>query len=194
MRSLKNVLTLILLLALLTPTLAQQTAAKTINNNYLLLVEITSKTLILYQLDHEEKTEIKHFPIATPIYPKALPLPLIGIVKKIELNPWWYPTPLTRAAYLKKHGKELPMAIPPGNPRNAMGKAQLVITYANFYLPIRIHGNNDPDSIGKNATRGCIRMFNEDILALIEIIKSHRVQVIIQQNNATPTKRPHPSP
>lgn len=189
MRSLKNVLTLILLLALLTPTLAQQTAAKAINNDYLLLVEISSKTLILYQLDRGQRAEIKRFPIATPIYPKALPLPLIGIVKKIELNPAWYPTSLTRAAYLKKHGKELPTAIPANDPKNAMGKAQLVIAYENFDLPIRIHGNNDPDSIGKSATRGCIRMFNEDILALIEIIKNHHVQVIIQQQN-----RPRPSP
>ncbi|MDP2855858.1 MAG: L,D-transpeptidase [bacterium] len=181
MRSLKTTLTLTLLLVLLTPALAHQTDANTANNNdYLLLVEISSKTLILYQLDRGQKIEIKRFPVATPIYPKALPLPLIGIVKKIELNPWWYPTPATRAAYLKKHGKELPTAIPPGDSRNAVGKAQLVIAYENFDLPIRIHGNNDPDSIGKSATRGCIRMFNENVLALIEIIKNHRVQVIIQ--------------
>lgn len=181
MRSLKTTLILILLLALPMSALPNQTAANaTRDNDYLLLVEISSKTLILYQLDRGQRADIKRFPVATPIYPKALPPSLIGIVKKIELNPRWYPTPLTRAAYLKKHGEELPMAIPPGDPRNVLGKAQLVIAYENFYLPIRIHGNNDPDSIGKSATRGCIRMFNEDILVLIEIIKSHRVQVIIQ--------------
>lgn len=31
---------------------------------------------------------------------------------------------------------------------------------------IGIHGTNDPDSIGKKASRGCIRMRNEDLLAL----------------------------
>lgn len=180
MRSLKIALALILLLALITPISAHSTVGQVPNNDYLLLVEIDSKTLILYQLDREQRTEIKRFLVATPIYPKALNLPLIGIVTKIELSPAWYPTPATRSAYLKKHGKELPSAIPAGDPRNAMGKAQLIITYENCSLPIRIHGNNDPDSIGKSATRGCIRMFNKDILSLIEIIKGRRVQVIIQ--------------
>jgi lipoprotein-anchoring transpeptidase ErfK/SrfK len=180
MRSLKTVLALILLLALITPLSAQSTVVQNPNNDYLLLVQIDSKTLILYQLDHGQRIEIKRFLVATPAYPKALPLPLIGIVTKMELNPAWYPTPATRSAYLKKHGKELPAAISANDSRNAKGKAQLIIAYENFDLPIRIHGNNDPDSIGKNATRGCIRMFNEDILALIKIIKGSRVQVIIQ--------------
>ncbi|HRY76984.1 MAG TPA: L,D-transpeptidase [Candidatus Paceibacterota bacterium] len=178
MRSLKNISALVLLPTLLTSTLAKGAAA---DYDYLLLVEISSKTLILYQLDGDQK-EIKRFPVATPLSSKALPLPLIGTVTKIEINPAWYPTSATRSAYLKKYGKELPAVIRAGDPRNAMGKAQLVIAYTNksFHLPIRIHGNNDRASIGKKATRGCIRMLNEDILTLIEIIKNHRTQVIMR--------------
>ncbi len=182
MRSLKISLTLLMLL-LLAPI---KTLALITNENemdtptYLILVEINSKNLILYELIGKEKTEIKRFPVATPVYPKALPLPLTGTVIKTEINPVWYPTPATRAAYFKKHGKELPQSVSANDSRNAMGKAQLVIKYENTDLPIRIHGNNDPDSIGKSATRGCIRMFNKDILTLIEIIKNHNTQVIIQ--------------
>ena len=29
-----------------------------------------------------------------------------------------------------------------------------------------IHGTNDPSSIGKNQSHGCIRMFNDDVLEL----------------------------
>ncbi|MGN7760190.1 L,D-transpeptidase [Paenibacillus sp. 22594] len=29
-----------------------------------------------------------------------------------------------------------------------------------------IHGTNDPSSIGKKVSHGCIRMYNEDVLAL----------------------------
>ena len=28
----------------------------------------------------------------------------------------------------------------------------------------RIHGTNEPSSIGKKASSGCIRMFNEDVI------------------------------
>ncbi len=33
-----------------------------------------------------------------------------------------------------------------------------------------IHGTNDPSSIGKNASNGCVRMFNEDVEALFDIV------------------------
>lgn len=33
---------------------------------------------------------------------------------------------------------------------------------------IGIHGTSDPDSVGKRSSRGCIRMRNEDLLALAE--------------------------
>lgn len=33
-----------------------------------------------------------------------------------------------------------------------------------------IHGTNDPSSIGKEVSHGCIRMYNEDVLALASIV------------------------
>lgn len=33
-----------------------------------------------------------------------------------------------------------------------------------------IHGTNDPSSIGKEVSHGCIRMFNEDVTALAAIL------------------------
>ncbi len=33
-----------------------------------------------------------------------------------------------------------------------------------------IHGTNDPSSIGKNASNGCVRMFNEDVEALFDVV------------------------
>jgi lipoprotein-anchoring transpeptidase ErfK/SrfK len=35
---------------------------------------------------------------------------------------------------------------------------------------IGIHGTSDPDSVGRRSTRGCIRMRNEDLLALAEVV------------------------
>ncbi|MBW7458268.1 L,D-transpeptidase [Paenibacillus sepulcri] len=33
-----------------------------------------------------------------------------------------------------------------------------------------IHGNNDPSSIGREVSRGCIRMYNEDVVSLAQIV------------------------
>lgn len=33
-----------------------------------------------------------------------------------------------------------------------------------------IHGTNDPSSIGKMVSHGCIRMYNEDVLSLAAIV------------------------
>jgi lipoprotein-anchoring transpeptidase ErfK/SrfK len=33
-----------------------------------------------------------------------------------------------------------------------------------------IHGTNDPGSIGRQVSHGCIRMFNKDVLQLSELV------------------------
>jgi len=33
-----------------------------------------------------------------------------------------------------------------------------------------IHGTNDPASIGREVSRGCIRMYNDDVLKLSELV------------------------
>jgi lipoprotein-anchoring transpeptidase ErfK/SrfK len=33
-----------------------------------------------------------------------------------------------------------------------------------------IHGTNDPSSIGRMVSRGCIRMYNDDVLALTKLV------------------------
>ena len=35
---------------------------------------------------------------------------------------------------------------------------------------IGIHGTNEPDSVGKRSSRGCIRMRNEDLTELAELV------------------------
>ncbi|MEI7024487.1 L,D-transpeptidase [Paenibacillus sp. y28] len=36
-----------------------------------------------------------------------------------------------------------------------------------------IHGTNDPSSIGKRSSHGCIRMYNEDVLQLAALVPLH---------------------
>jgi lipoprotein-anchoring transpeptidase ErfK/SrfK len=58
----------------------------------------------------------------------------------------------------------------PGGPENPLG-ARALYLYANGIDTLyRIHGTNDPSSIGKAMSSGCIRMLNEDIAELFPLV------------------------
>ncbi len=61
---------------------------------------------------------------------------------------------------------ELP-AFMAGGPKNPLG-ARAIYLGSSIY---RIHGTNEPSSIGKAASSGCIRMLNEDVSELYNIVK-----------------------
>jgi lipoprotein-anchoring transpeptidase ErfK/SrfK len=57
----------------------------------------------------------------------------------------------------------------PGGPDNPLG-ARALYLYANGKDTLfRIHGTNEPRSIGKAASSGCIRMLNADIVDLYDL-------------------------
>jgi lipoprotein-anchoring transpeptidase ErfK/SrfK len=61
---------------------------------------------------------------------------------------------------------ELP-AYMAGGPKNPLG-ARAIYLGSTIY---RIHGTNEPKSIGKAASSGCIRMLNEDVSELYQFVK-----------------------
>lgn len=52
------------------------------------------------------------------------------------------------------------------NPGGPFGVMWLSLSKAGY----GIHGTNDPSSIGKSVSKGCIRMFNKDVLELAGLI------------------------
>jgi lipoprotein-anchoring transpeptidase ErfK/SrfK len=54
-----------------------------------------------------------------------------------------------------------------GGPKNPLG-ARAIYLGATIY---RIHGTNEPSSIGKDASSGCIRMLNDDVSELYNFVK-----------------------
>ncbi len=50
-----------------------------------------------------------------------------------------------------------------GGPDNPLGARAL---YLGNSLYRHIHGTNQPETIGKNVSSGCIRMMNEDVIDL----------------------------
>jgi len=75
-------------------------------------------------------------------------------------NPTWY------NPALDSWGAGLP-AVVPGGPGNPMGTRALYITAPGL---IRIHGTTSPDSIGRYASHGCIRMHNEQVEELYTLV------------------------
>jgi lipoprotein-anchoring transpeptidase ErfK/SrfK len=56
----------------------------------------------------------------------------------------------------------------PGGPDNPLGARALYLFSGGQDTLYRIHGTNDPSSIGKAMSSGCIRMLNEDIADLFD--------------------------
>ena len=77
-------------------------------------------------------------------------------VTSIEWNPWWIPPDSPWAAKEKK--------TPPG-PTNPMGRVKI-----NFQPLYYLHGSPSRQSIGSAASHGCIRMLNEDAIALARLV------------------------
>ena len=77
----------------------------------------------------------------------------------IDWNPKWVPPPSDWARKLKPRE--------PGDPRNPMRGVKIYFKAPYYY----IHGTNDPESIGRAASHGCIRMTEEDAVSLAERIE-----------------------
>lgn len=54
----------------------------------------------------------------------------------------------------------------PGGPDNPLGARALYLYQGDRDTLYRLHGNNDPSSIGKAVSSGCVRLLNQDIIDL----------------------------
>lgn len=74
--------------------------------------------------------------------------------------PTWTPT-----ANMRRRNPKLPVRVK-GGPENPLGARALYLFQNGVDTLYRIHGTNEPWSIGKAASSGCIRMLNEDVFEL----------------------------
>jgi lipoprotein-anchoring transpeptidase ErfK/SrfK len=63
-----------------------------------------------------------------------------------------------------------------GGPENPLG-ARAMYLGSSLY---RIHGSNEPDTIGHAVSSGCIRMLNEDVVDLYERVKVGTLVVVLR--------------
>jgi lipoprotein-anchoring transpeptidase ErfK/SrfK len=78
-------------------------------------------------------------------------------IARKTLQPAWGPP-----ADIALRNPNIPLIIPGGSPRNPMGAAAMGLSRGNY----AIHGTNDPGSVGRFVSHGCIRMYNADVLDL----------------------------
>lgn len=76
---------------------------------------------------------------------------------RVDLNPRWIPPDSEWAEDREPQ--------PPGDPDNPMGRARLV-----FQMPYTIHGTDNLDSLGKAVSHGSIRVANENVIPLAEML------------------------
>ena len=55
-----------------------------------------------------------------------------------------------------------------GGPGNPLGARALYLWQGNRDTLYRIHGTNEPETIGRSVSSGCIRMLNQDVIDLYQ--------------------------
>lgn len=95
-------------------------------------------------------------------YPIAIPREQdrwqgVTTVTDKRVNPSWRPTPT-----MLRENPRLPSWVPGGHPMNPLGVRALYLGSSTY----RIHGTDAPWTIGTEASKGCIRMYNRDVLDL----------------------------
>jgi lipoprotein-anchoring transpeptidase ErfK/SrfK len=97
------------------------------------------------------------YPIATPREQSRWQGAMSVTNKRV--NPSWTPTP-----EMRKENPRLPMWVPGGHPMNPLGNRALYLGSSAY----RIHGTDAPWTIGQPVSKGCIRMYNQDVAELYE--------------------------
>lgn len=86
-----------------------------------------------------------------------------GYIARRAKWPRWTPPPemIQRQPYLAKYADGMP-----GGADNPLGARALYVYQNGRDTLIRVHGTNEPKSIGWSASSGCFRMLNQDVIEL----------------------------
>ncbi len=102
------------------------------------------------------------------------PLGVLRIIQKI-VNPVWV-VPESVMKYREQHGDPVPRVMPSG-PDNPLGDFAMRLSKPTYL----IHGTNDPSSVGRRSSAGCIHLYPEDIKELFAMTPVDTRVLIINQ-------------
>jgi lipoprotein-anchoring transpeptidase ErfK/SrfK len=99
-----------------------------------------------------------------------------NVVRKAEWPDWYPPAAmLHRQPYLPR--------MTAGGPGNPLGARAMYIGGTDY----RIHGTNNPETIGKTVSSGCIRLTNEDVMDLYKRVQVGAKVVVLPQTTIART-------
>jgi len=127
-------------------TIMANSRLKVSTARYKILIDKSQNLLTIFSGDEDT---VKVYPVSTGKN-GSTPVGTFTIINRME-DPVWY--------------KEGAM-VPAESPENILGSRWLGLSEKGY----GIHGTIDPDSVGQQATQGCVRMFNADVEELYAII------------------------
>lgn len=96
-----------------------------------------------------------------------------AIIERRARWPTWTPT-----ANMRRRNPSLPVRVP-GGPQNPLGARALYLYRDGRDTLYRIHGTNEPWSIGTAASSGCIRMLNEHVFELFGTVRNGARVIVV---------------
>lgn len=128
-------------------------------------VVINLSELRLYYYPANNPGIVETYPVSVGRDGFATPVGITRTTIKVKDPAWAPPASMRREAAAR--GEPAPAIVPPG-PDNPLGRHAILLDMPSYL----IHGTNRPDGVGMRASRGCIRMYPEDIESLYERLPS----------------------
>ncbi|WP_291867383.1 L,D-transpeptidase [Bradyrhizobium sp.] len=105
------------------------------------------------------------------------------IRRKAQWPTWTPPSAMiARQPELKKYRAGMGAGI-----ENPLGARALYLFQNGKDTLFRIHGTNEPESIGKNVSSGCIRLLNQDVIDLFDRVPVGSKVVVLSEREARAT-------
>ncbi|MCA1773383.1 MAG: L,D-transpeptidase family protein [Halomonas sp.] len=128
-------------------------------------IVINLSELRLYYYPADKPGIVETYPVSVGREEFATPVGKTKTTVKVKDPAWSPPESMRREA--KERGDPAPSIVPPG-PDNPLGRHAILLGLPSYL----IHGTNRPDGVGMRVSRGCIRMYPEDIESLYERVPS----------------------
>ncbi|WP_425431965.1 L,D-transpeptidase family protein [Halomonas korlensis] len=135
-----------------------------------IVVNLSELRLYYYSADNIVET----YPISVGRDGFGTPVGETRTTVKVK-DPHWSP-PRSMREEAAARGEPPPTVVPPG-PENPLGRHAILLGLPSYL----IHGTNRPEGVGMRVSRGCIRMYPEDIKSLFERVPSGTPVNIIDQ-------------
>ena len=128
-------------------------------------VVVNLSELRLYYYPADKPGIVETYPVSVGREEFATPVGITRTTVKVKDPAWAPPASMRREA--AERGEPAPSIVPPG-PDNPLGRHAILVAMPSYL----IHGTNRPDGVGMRVSRGCIRMYPEDIESLYERLPS----------------------